>query len=532
MNKLRQLCPYIAPALALLLLLVLNLFFQDHWLDSDMAAEMIFSRLLAEQGHVFATPDWYYSTEFRILYTQLIMAPLFHVLSDWHVIRTVTNLVFYGLMLGSYFYFLKPLKVSRTLTLLSSCILLLPFSETMMTHVQIGNTYMSHIILVLWFFGMFLRLAAKERKGFRRAFLWVMYLCLGFICGVSGVRYLLALQCPLLLTALFFLMGGEGFQGFRAQLSREKWKILWDSREMAIFLCSLLGAAAGVVGYGVNVLLISKKYVFQTYGATNFIPIYQGELFDRIQNAIGSLLMLFGYIPEKSFLSLRGIVTIAAFLLLGLLFYAVIKSKKRENRTGFRLFVTLFLIVSFLLNMFVFIFTTSTMVPRYYLTIFIFALPVLCFYLEEEPLPLDRLLVALLFFGCILLGTAKTVFSFIGTDKNADRRQVAQFLSENGYDFGYASYNNGNIITELTGGQVEIANINNPEELLYFRWSSPMKYYDLSYHTGRVFLLLTAEEYAAYPDAEAVRLSEPVYEDGSYVVFSYDSANELMRHAQ
>lgn len=521
-----------ALTLTLLLLLGLNLFFQDHWLDSDMAAEMIFSRLLAEQGRLFATPDWYYSTEFRVLYTQLVMTPLFHILSDWHVIRVVTNAVFYVLMLASYFYFVKPLKISRPLTVLSACVLLLPFSETMMTHMQIGNTYMSHVILVLWFFGMFLRLAGGERTGLKRALLLAAYICLGIVCGVSGVRYLLALQSPLFLTALFFFPGNECFPAFRAALSRENWKRLSKSREMNILLYSLLGLAAGVAGYGVNVVFLSKRYVFQTYGATNFIAIYQGELFDRVQNALGSLLMLFGYIPEKSFLSLRGVVTMASFLLLGLLVYAATKCRKRESREGFRLFVTLFLIVSFLLNIFVFIFTTSTMVPRYYLTIFIFALPVLCFYLERETLPLDRFLVAVLFAGCILLGTAKTVFSFLGTDKNEDKRQVAGFLLENGYDFGFASYTNGNIITELTDGTVEIANINNPRALQYFRWSSPMKYYENSYHTGPVFLLLTAEEYEEYAEAESVLRGEQIYEDGFYTVLLYDSVETLMELAE
>ncbi len=68
-------------AAVLLLLLSLNVFWGDHWIDSDMAAEMIFSRLLAQEGKWIATENWYYSTEFRVLYTQLIMTPLFHVLS-------------------------------------------------------------------------------------------------------------------------------------------------------------------------------------------------------------------------------------------------------------------------------------------------------------------------------------------------------------------------------------------------------------------------------------------------------------------
>ena len=144
--------PYVLLGTIFLVLIFLNLFYQDHWLDSDMAAEMMFSRILAEDNHFFATPDWYYSTEFRFLYTHLLMGPLFRVLGDWHVIRTITNIVFYILMLGSYYYFVKPLKISGGLTALTGCILLLPFSETMMTHMQMGNTYMSHVIIVFLFF--------------------------------------------------------------------------------------------------------------------------------------------------------------------------------------------------------------------------------------------------------------------------------------------------------------------------------------------------------------------------------------------
>ena len=40
--------PYILLGATLLLLLGLNIISRDHWLDSDMAAEMIFSRILAE----------------------------------------------------------------------------------------------------------------------------------------------------------------------------------------------------------------------------------------------------------------------------------------------------------------------------------------------------------------------------------------------------------------------------------------------------------------------------------------------------
>lgn len=519
----------------LLMLLVLNIVCQDNWLDSDMAAEMMFSKLLAEENHIFATPDWYYSTEFRFLYTQLVMGPLFRITDNWHMIRAITNIVFYVLMLVSYFYMMKPLKVSKGLKVLTAVLLLLPFSETMMTHMQMGNTYLSHVIILFFFFGMFIRLAEKrEYKRVQKCILLLCYMALALVCGVSGVRYLLAMQCPLVIAAFLYLLRSGEFQKLRKECSLQEllagssWKPVVTSRTAAYLGYSLLGALGSVAGYGVNVLYVSRHYVFQTYDATNFISIYQGVLFERLQNAIGCLLMLFGYIPDKGFLSLRGVISLIAFLLLGMMIYFTVKSYQEEK--GIRFFLAMFVMVAFVLNVFIFVFTTSTMVPRYYLTIFIFVLPLIAFYFEAKRPELDKLFVAVLLVGCLVLSTGKTVLSFVTSDKNESRRAVAQFLAGEDYDFGFATYTNGNIVTELTDGEVEIANIGDPEYLEYFKWSTPKKYYEEGYHDGETFLLLTAEEYAQYAGAQAVRRGENIYDDGSYVVLLYDSVEELLSY--
>ncbi len=525
--KISKIGPYIILGISFLLVVCLNVFCHDHWLDSDMAAEMMFSELLAQEGHLFATPDWYYSTEFRFLYTHLIMGPLFRICGDWHVIRAITNIVSYVLMLGAYYYFMKPLKVQKGLVITTSAILLLPFSETMMTHMVMGNTYMFHVVIVFLFFGLYLRLAERDVKaGKLRLWLELLaFIALGVICGVSGVRYLLALQCPLALTALIRLWSSKEFGDFRQNLSGQnlgaECKKLWQSDSMKWLLWAVAGVVAAVAGYAINVLYVSKNYVFQTYEATNFIAVYQGVFWERVQNALGSLLMLFGYIPDKGVISLRGVVTLAAFAMIAVFAYVAIKVRKRH-------FVSLFFIVSFCLNVFVFVFTTSTMVPRYYLTVIIFVLPALCFYMEQEKLYFDKLLVTVLLVGCLLLATGKTVLSYVTVDKNADKRAVAEFLAENDYDFGYATYWNANIITELTDGQVEIANVWDPVNMNYFKWSSPMKYYEANYKDGEVFLLLTAGEVATVADGPVVQEGEVVYEDGTYTVYVYESTGELM----
>ena len=163
-QKLKTYYPYIFLLLALCLLIILNLFFQDHWLDSDMAAEMIFSRLLAQEGHIFASPDWCYSTEFSIfVYPSDYGSPL----SDSKQLAYYPHHYKPGILrsfAGILFLFLKPLKVSPKAAVLTSLLLLLPFSETMMLHMQIGNTYMSHVIIVFFYFGMFLGSGTATEK--------------------------------------------------------------------------------------------------------------------------------------------------------------------------------------------------------------------------------------------------------------------------------------------------------------------------------------------------------------------------------
>ena len=539
-EKWRKYSPYALLGGSFLLLLLLNIFRHDQWLDSDMAAEMMFSKLLAQEGRFFAMPDWYYSTEFRFLYTHWIMGPLFRVIGSWHVIRVITNLLSYLLMLAAYYFFMKPLGVKRERVVASSAVLLLPFSETMITHMVMGNTYLFHVIIVFTVFGLFLRLAGGH-KGKR--ILWlVCYMAFSVICGISGVRYLLALQCPLVLTAIVAVLRSGDFEQLRrdwcdrepteknsksGRSGKDLWLALGKSSSAKYLWYSLLGAAGSVAGYAVNVLYVSRKYVFQTYDATNFIAVYQGVLMERLQNAIGSLLMLFGYIPDRGVLSLRGVITMVAFLLLVVFGYCSVQGGKESK--GQRGFVTWFLYVSFFLNLFVFVFTTSTMVPRYYLTIYIFLLPVLCFYLEKEEHYFDRLAVCTLLIFGLTLATGKTVLSFVTIDKNADRRKVAAALEEQGLTFGYATYWNGNIITELTDGRVEIANVGDGIYLYYFKWSSPMKYYAEDYAEGEVFLLLSAEELAEAVEADARTVFEGrvVYADSAYTVFVYDSTAEL-----
>lgn len=527
---------------AMLILVVLNIFWGENWINSDMAAEMIFSKLLAEEGSWIASSNWYYSTEFRVLYTQLVMVPLHHILTDWQIIRVITNVIFYGLMLASFVFVCKPLRIKKRNMWMCALALFVPVSEAVMTHLQMGNTYMSHVILCFVTFGLFLRLSKKDQNG--RKSLNVVYVvsfaALCVILGISGVRYLLDLLVPLVITSAIFVMGSSAFKVFRQEPTIEHFIALCKLERLKYFFVSIAGMILGGIGYLINALFISKIYSFQTYDTTNFVVIRDGVFLDRVQKALGELLQMFGYIENRAFLSLRGLITFLAFVMIATLGYVWTKSMRYSLVPGavedepieqeHQRFTVLFAGVSFVLHLFVFIFTTSTMVDRYFIPIAIFFLLTVAIYMEWERLAFDRVAVCLILGASLALAGVKTYYSFVTNDKNADRYDMAEYLVEEGYTFGYASYWNSNIMTEVSDGALEMANLWTMESLEDFRWSSKMSSYEAK--EGKVFLIAGADEFAALEEHGMMDKQEVIFENDSFKVLHFDSQEEFLAYRE
>ena len=527
---------------AVLTLIVVNILWGEHWINSDMAAEMIFSKLLAEEGRLIASSNWYYSTEFRVLYTQLVMTPLHYVFTDWHVIRVITNVVFYILMLASFYFVCKPLKIRRRNVWLCALALFVPVSEAVMTHLQMGNTYMSHVILCFVTFGLFLRLCDREQRCHRGRYIVyaVLFAAICVVLGISGVRYMLDILVPLVITAGVFVIRSGGFQVFRKEVTKEHLAGFLKTEQVTYLFVSFAGLVCGGIGYLINAMFISKMYQFQTYDTTNFIAVHEGVFWDRVQNALGELLQMFGYIENKAFLSLRGLITILAFVMIATLGFTWVKSMRyslvqstalvEPVEQNHRRFTVLFAGISFVLHLFVFVFTTSTMVDRYFIPIAIFFLLTLAIYMEWEGLVFDRVVVCLILGGSLAFAGVKTYYSFVSNDKNADRYEMAEYLVEEGYTFGYASYWNSNIMTEVSDGALEMANLWSLESLGDFKWSSKMSSYEPK--EGKIFLIAENSELEALKEYGMLEKQEIIFENEDFKVLHFDSQAEFLAYRE
>ena len=97
----KQLLIGVALVLELLFLLLYLNGRIDRLLDSDMSSEMILGQLLARNNGILSD-QWYYSTELRVLNTQLIYALFFRLSSNWHFVRMASTLVLWCVLIASY----------------------------------------------------------------------------------------------------------------------------------------------------------------------------------------------------------------------------------------------------------------------------------------------------------------------------------------------------------------------------------------------------------------------------------------------
>ena len=470
---------YIPLATSFVLLLILNIVWGQNWIDSDMSAEMVFSDLLGDTGHYIASPEWYYSTEFRIAYTQLLFVPLLKMMGSWAAVRVITNIFFYAFLVLSYFFMMYGYE--RKYVALSSAVLLLPISETIAQHMQLGNTYMSHMILMFLCIGLVRRIDVGEYSRNMKSAWCMMLGVLSIICGASGVRYFLMIYAPLILTGIWRMYRICGI----SEGALKKWRA-----NMRLFVIAACSSAAALVGYVYNTVYIRSSYVFTTYESVSFVPINNGIWYERIASVIGCLLEIFGYIPGGSVLSLRGVVTVAAFVMIFLMFVLLKRifgdvSQGTGSLGGLDnftvsdmsdLFFVHYFVCGFAIMTFFLAFTDTTLTPRYFSSCIYMALPMLVIWLTRESDTAFRqvYLAALAF--CLALSVLKISYSLATNDKNEARRAVAGYLMDNGLTHGYTLYDDSNILVELSDGELQVGALRGDLNG-FFLWSTPQRFY-------------------------------------------------------
>ena len=124
--------------------------------------------------------------------------------------------------------------------------------------------------------------------------------------------------------------------------------------------------------------------------------------------------------------------------------------------------------------------------------------------------------------GCVLL-----LVRMDGVDETLEKRVMADKLVEEGYENGYATFWNGNVMTELSGGKIQMWvwsettwDQHGTDVDAMYQWLQ-LTSHDTERPTGKVFVLFSRKEFENNPWKQNLQPEDVIYESEEYVVMGY-----------
>lgn len=511
----KELLYLIPTAVWILVMTLMNYFCASHILNSDISAELVLAKELADSNKIFTT-QWFYSTEIRVLYTQIVSLFLFKLFHSWNLVRTLTNFIFFVALLWSYLYAVKPLHLKKRSVYLSSLFLFIPYSIQYLYIVHIGNSYIPHFIIVFVCIGLFVRLTEQRKKT-----TLLFFIAWSFYAGLCGIRFAVVYAIPVVLAAIMEIVIENG-----CGTGTVFCKGLWKRPRIRLSLLGLLTFAAGLF---VNMFVFTR---FIVVGETNDLLmniLNDSGVIARLDFIITGLLSLFGYYDFENLTSRGGISSLAAIVIFAALVVICVTLVKhyKELTTSCRFYVLLFFTALFT-NTFLFVFIAGTYVPRYFIPMLILIVPSIAVYLDTvEFMKFDfhKLVAVFMAAAMNISGIAACVWC-VQTDLNAPFKEVVNFLEEEHLNFGLSTFWNTGVPNELSDGYVELVTVREDDITKMYGWLTSKKYlYPETWKNidnERIFFLIDDDIYEMNENLPMVLDGECIYEENGYKILVYN----------
>jgi len=499
-------------AVTLLALSCFVIFCMDNLMHSDMSAEVILSKFLADQNQLISK-DWYYSTEIRIVYSHLIMMPLFKIFSSYRLVKQLSVFVFYGLLIFAWHKLVKRVEVDKKWEFLGLALLFAPLSNEYLDMLLVGCFYTSQMICTY----LLLSLFVKEKKS-RKA--WLVHggvsVVAAFVLELSGLRYLASLYLPLVVASGLVLYEME------EAIEAESFKKPAVLEKAGYFVLSFAGLFGAGIGFLINKFYLAVNYSFDTTSEVAFVPL--SEVPDRFLNSLKLMLEFMGY-TQIQVMNPRGIVNAIKFVflifLIGVVAYLWKHRKALLNLTE-RLLLYYF-VACFLINWYMLVFTNVLMQYRYWLPVYCAGLVlVVVFFKVYKPANQIPVIIWTALIVCVVFGSLYgELWQDVKYNDCEKRYAYMDFLEEQDYEFGYATFWNASVSEYLSNGEIKVASLGKDDFTKPYEWLQPKAYYKEGFHTGKCFLLLANTEAAGMDKGDFTIMDDAkkVYTDEYYTIY-------------
>lgn len=475
-NLLFKIASYTFLSVSFILLVVYTELYIDKLLNSDNASDLVYANLLIKE-HSLLSKNWFYSTDLRIISTQFVYGFFFLFIRDWHAVHVLGNVVMFLILLAALYFLCNQLNLRDWFPVIGG-IMLLPISADYLNYMLFITAYIAHVSAAFCLIALFLLTLRTENK-----LRWVWFslgLILSLLEGLGGLRIILILGIPLFgASFLFFLI---------KQDKQRAWMLFY----------SFLFLFATIVGYLINDKILANYFTFKHY--TTVLTDFS---MDGLQRFIVDVMRLLGFPLNVELMTVTGIV--ASVSCLGTLVLAVCSAvliwKDREAYGDFTCFYTLFVGVAFLAELFLYCFTDMWFVPRYNIPQVLCLYPLIFLALDRKIK--DKNLLA--FYSAVgLTGitflSSCIVYKYCARDTTQGFRQAADYLVSEGYESGYATFWNANILTEYSDGVLELWILQVSDPVGIFDLDDTENWLQKKSHAttppeGKIFLLASENEH-------------------------------------
>ena len=509
---------------------VLDIWFQlvpGKWIvDSDLASDMILANILNKE-HSFFSYSWYYSTEIKAVGLHwfyklgLLIFP-----NDWHLARV------FGMVIALLLYSVAVLLLTRCMGLGKIGVwmagaLLWPFGRRYLVYAIYGGYYLVYTffyILVLYF--MF---KSVEKSGKARI-KWCALACIVSLAAcLNGVKQLMVFQAPLILAVMILLLLAL------SDSKKTDWRSALQACDTEVWLTIEVVATtfAGLVGYIIDTKVLAAHYAFKSFSGVTWNRFGMDWTLDR---ALMDFFHEFGYQDGVGVFHFSGIASGVGLLIGAWVFFCIVRLVWRykklnvEQRLMTLLMLTMLAVCGIAYTYF------GNYCQYFWLTCMPVAIAVMMIEIKTEDLHLPgaRSMLTLVLAGAITLCSLNNIrqeiehptLAHVGLDK------VANWLVENGYKEGYATFWNGSAMVEMTSGKLDVWMPGDLNNVSIEGWLQPD--YHLTRYPEHPFVLVDTETNGAPEENGLIRNGHgtEVYNDGRYVVYAFDSTEDICAAAE
>lgn len=526
LHKVWQALPWLWMAAAYLFDLWYQLVPGKWIVDSDLASEMILSDLLNKEGTIISH-NWFYSTELKVVNLQwfyrlgLLIFP-----NDWHLARTFGMAITLALFAAAMLFFVKCAGLGRAgLWMVGT--LLWPFGQHYLVYAIYGGYYLVYTFFYMLVLALVLRSLNADKK--HCALQWVLACVITAVAGMNGVKQLMVFHAPLCLAAAILLVLALHSCG------KTDWKAALDvcRKEVRLLAASLVTAVAAAAGYFVSNAVLSRMYDFKSY---NFIVWNRDEDWFTLDRILMDFFHEFGYENGSGVFHFGGIAAAVGLLLGCWMFFCIVRLLLRLDKLERNDKLLVLLLVAMLAVCGV----AYTYFHEYYLYFWLMNMPVAIAVMAVEIKTEDfhilgaRQLLGVGLAVCFTLCAVSTVRQEQEHPYLAHKglNTAAEWLVDNGYTQGYSTFWNGNAMTELTSGKLEVWTLQSLDRDDVPNWLQPKSH--LTTDPEHPFLLIDTETDGPAENAKLIQYGDctEVYNDGRYVIYDFADADALHAAAQ